>query len=174
MKLDFQTMTRSYAAQVVSWRYEEPYDIYGYAENEREKAIEDLANEENGFYAVLNDGVLIAFRSYGKDGRVLGGAYDEHHLDTGGGLRPDLTGKGLGSKVIIEGLRFGAKKFGTKRFRVTIADFNERAKKACEKIGFRPSDRFLRTGDNKPFTVYTIEIKEENQSVQTTRASARV
>jgi len=173
MKLDFQTMNRSYATLIVSWRYEHPYDIYGYTDDERKKAIEDLANEENGFYAVLHDGELVAFRSFGEDGRVNGGDYDEHHLDTGGGLRPDLTGKGLGSKVIMEGLRFGNRKFGTKRFRVTIADFNGRAKKACEKIGFRIKDRFLRASDNKPFTIYTIEIKAENQSVVTTPDAAR-
>ena len=160
MKLDFQAMNRSYATEIASWRYEEPYDIYGYTEVEFEEAIEDLTNEDNCFYAVLRDNELIGFRSFGRDGRVDGGKYEETHLDTGGGIRPDLTGKGLGPNVIMEGLRFGSRKFGTRRFRVTIADFNERAKKACEKIGFRVADRFLRTSDKKPFTIFTIELKE--------------
>jgi len=35
---------------------------------------------------------MIAFRCFGPEARVLGGAYFEDALDMGGGLRPDLTG----------------------------------------------------------------------------------
>ena len=45
--------------------------------------------------------------SFGPDGRVPGWDYDETALDTGGGLRPSLTGQGLGRAVISAGLDFG-------------------------------------------------------------------
>lgn len=59
----------------------------------------------------------MAFRSFGEDGRVNGGDYDDSFLDTGGGLRPDLTGQGLGPEMIAEGLAFGRMTFGVWRFR---------------------------------------------------------
>jgi len=145
--------------EIAGWRYDCPYDVYGYAEGEVEEVVEYLSDKKNCIYAVLHEDELIGFRSFGPDGRVPGGHYDEAHLDTGGGIRPDLTGKGLGSTIIMEGLRFGRRQFGINRFRVTIADFNARAKKACEKIGFQASNQFHRSSDGKPFTSFTLEIK---------------
>ena len=161
MELGFQQMDRKYATAIAGWRYDYPYHIYGYSEEIVEQTIEYLMKVENRFYGVLCKDELIGFRSFGPDGRVSGGHYDESYLDTGGGLRPDLAGKGLGSKIILEGLIFGSQQFGTNRFRVTVADFNKRAKKACEKIGFRVSDHFFRKCDGEPFTIFTIDLETE-------------
>jgi len=164
MELSFQIMNQKFATEIVKWQYKEPYEVYGFTSEDAAKAVEDLIAIKNGFYAVLNKNELIGFRSFGPDGRVNGGIYDESHLDTGGGIRPDLTGKGLGSKIILEGLRFGSREFGTRRFRVTIADFNKRATKACQRIGFKFSSRFLTSKDNKPFSIFTIELKDKEDS----------
>ena len=43
------------------------------------------------------------------------------------GLRPDLTGQGLGEELIAAGLRFAAERFGSRAFTLTVAAFNERA-----------------------------------------------
>ena len=89
---------------------------------------------------------------------MAGGDYAEDYLDTGGGLRPDLTGQGLGAEVILKGLEFGRLTFGTSRFRTTVADFNQRAQKVCEKIGFEHRQSFARSGDGQPFLIFTIEL----------------
>ena len=87
-------MTQAYAAQIVTWRYPAPYDCY-----DMTSASEAfLTSQESGFYALVDDGELIGFRSFGEDGRVPGGTYDASALDTGGGLRPDLTGQGTGPR----------------------------------------------------------------------------
>jgi hypothetical protein len=74
-------------------------------------------------------------------------------LDTGGGLRPDLTGKGLGVELVRKGLEFGAGRYGVKRFRVTVAAFNQRALKVCRRVGFVEQQRFLRPGDRQAFLI---------------------
>lgn len=158
MNLSFRAMNRTFATEIARWRYEPPYDVYGYADDDVEATIAYLTKKENQFYAVLSEDELVGFRSFGEDGRVSGGNYDESRLDTGGGLRPELTGKGIGPNIIEQGLAFGSLAFGTQRFRVTIADFNLRAKRACEKLGFRPSESFARTSDRAPFTIYTIDL----------------
>ncbi len=156
MKILFEPMTRPYAKDIASWRYDPPYDIYGRTDEEEDRSIDTLVDEKNSFFAALHNGELIGFRSFGDDGRVSGGNYDGPHLDTGGGLRPDLSGKGLGAEVIYQGLQFGSKTFGTKKFRVTIAGFNQRAQKVCRRLGFQESDRFHRTKDGNEFVIMTL------------------
>ena len=90
-------MTEPYAADIAAWRYPPPYDCYDMTEVDPGF----LVNPENGFFALTgDDDALIGFRSFGPDGQVPGGSYDSSALDTGGGLRPDLTGQGLGRRAI--------------------------------------------------------------------------
>ena len=150
-------MSHDYTNKIVSWRYEVPYDIYGYSDSDRESNVAYLTDERNRFFAVISEGSLIGFRSFGEDGRVLGGTYDDSYLDTGGGLRPDLTGKGIGEEVVRKGLEFGSDLFGNKRFRVTIAAFNERALKVCKRLGFHEDQKFQRESDGAEFVLLTLE-----------------
>ncbi len=158
MELLFVPMSRDYAAEIVGWRYEVPYDVYGFEPGEQSEVVDYMVDSENPFFALLLDRELIGFRSFGTDGRVAGGDYDDEYLDTGGGLRPDLTGKGMGAEVVQKGLEFGRHTFGTLRFRTTVADFNQRAKKVCTKIGFERIAGFSRTSDGEPFSIFVIEI----------------
>ena len=128
-------MTQAYAAQIVTWRYPAPYDCY-----DMTSASEAfLTSQESGFYALVDGGELIGFRSFGEDGQVPGGTYDASALDTGGGLRPDLTGKGLGREAIGAGLEFGRQEFAPAAFRVTVASFNERALRVVRSVGLTTS-----------------------------------
>ena len=66
-------------------------------------------------------GGLAAFRSFGPDGQVPGGTYDDSALDTGGGLQPDLVGQGLGHEAVAAGLAWGRARYAPAAFRVTVA-----------------------------------------------------
>ncbi len=96
-----------------------------------------LADPASGFFALMDGARLTGFRSFGADGQVPGGGYDESALDTGGGLRPELTGKGLGREAIQAGLAFGRARFAPPALRVTVATFNLRAQRVVEALGFR-------------------------------------
>jgi [ribosomal protein S18]-alanine N-acetyltransferase len=76
---------------------------------------------------------------------VPGYDYDESALDTGGGLRPDLTGRGLGAQAISAGLAFGQREFAPAAFRMTIAAFNVRAQRVVLGLGFTLTASFLAT-----------------------------
>ena len=131
-------MTPAYAGEIVTWRYDPPYDCYDMTG--ADQAF--LTDPASGFYALTDETGLIGFRSFGPDGRVPGGAYDDSALDTGGGLRPDLTGRGLGREAISAGLEFGRQAFGPAAFRVTVAAFNLRALRVVEALGFRRAGSF--------------------------------
>ena len=152
--MEIAAMTEQYALDIVTWSYPEPYRRYdltgadpGY-----------FTDPANGFVALVDDGVLIGYRSFGPDGRVPGGRYDGSALDTGGGLRPALTGlgRGLGRRAIEAGLAYGQERFDPDAFRVTVASFNTRARRVVESLGFTRHSTFAAKADG---AVYDILIR---------------
>jgi len=145
-------MTAEHAADVVTWRYPAPYACYDMTG--ADPAV--LLDPDAGFHALVDDGGgLIGFRSFGPDGRVPGGPYDSSALDTGGGLRPELTGRGLGREAIGTGLEFGTRRFAPPAFRMTIAAFNVRAQKVVRSLGFEAVARFTTSTTGEPYDVFT-------------------
>lgn len=145
-------MTPAYAAELITWRYPEPYQCYDIVGADPAY----FTDPANGFHALLDGiGELIGYRSFGPDGRVPGGAYDDSALDTGGGLRPDLTGlgRGLGRQAIAAGLDYGRAEFRPAAFRVTIASFNARARRVVESLGFTPQSGFEATTDGTRYDI---------------------
>jgi len=140
-------MTAEYAADIVTWRYPAPYDCYDMTG----ARAEFIADPVSGFYALVEGHELIGFRSFGADGQVPGGDYDPSALDTGGGLRPDLTGKGLGREAISTGLEFGRSEFRPAAFRVTVASFNERALRVVRSLGFCQVASFAASADGRSY-----------------------
>jgi len=142
-------LSRHFALDVSTWRYPAPYDCYDMTEADPD----DLLQPELGFFAVVRNGALIGFRSFGSDGRVPGWEYDEAALDTGGGLRPELTGSGLGKEAIATGLAFGRARFAPAAFRITVAAFNVRALRTVSALGFKPLGSFNAATDGRTFEV---------------------
>lgn len=144
-------MTAFFAADVVTWRYPAPYDCYDMTGVDPDF----LVNPASGFHALVDESGLVGFRSFGPDGRVSGGTYDSSALDTGGGLRPELTGRGLGRNATVTGLEFGARHLSPPAFRVTIAAFNVRAQKVVRALGFTAVDRFTALTNSRDYDIFT-------------------
>lgn len=142
-------VTAAHAADMVTWRYPPPYDCYDMTG--ADPAF--LTDPASGFFALIDGDRLIGYRSFGIDGQVPGGSYDEPALDTGGGLRPELTGKGLGRAAIQAGLAFGRRRFAPPAFRVTIAEFNVRAQRVVAALGFQHTGGFLASTDGRAYQI---------------------
>ena len=151
----FEAMSESAARSILAWRYEPPYDFY----NPDPAQLDDLLhnsflNPDYHYFSVLDAaGTLVAFRCFGEDARVPDGDYSADALDMGGGLRPDLTGHGLGPKVIRAAMDFARMTFSPGAFRTTVAELNLRALRACEKVGYEVSQRFVASHNGVPFVV---------------------
>jgi [ribosomal protein S18]-alanine N-acetyltransferase len=143
-------MTVAYAADIATWRYAAPYDCYDMTDSNPAS----LADPASGFFALVDETGLIGFRSFGVDGQVPGGEYDDSALDTGGGLRPELTGQGMGRAAIGTGLEFGRKTFRPRAFRVTIATFNVRAQRVIAALGFRQAGTFPASTDGRDYGIW--------------------
>ncbi|WP_157436353.1 GNAT family N-acetyltransferase [Actinospica robiniae] len=148
-------LTERHAADICTWRYPAPYQCYDLAGADPAYFLAPA----NGFFALVDDeGKLLGYRSFGPDGQVPGGAYDDAALDTGGGLRPELTGlgRGLGRRAIATGLAFGRERLRPTAFRVTVADFNVRARQVVESLGFVHVSSFAATTDSSRFHVFLL------------------
>ena len=122
-------MTPEGFAERATWRYEPPYDFY-------DETPEPVKNPERYFAVREDDGSLIGFYYFEPNGDVL---------EYGLGLRPDLTGRGLGLEFLRAGLEFGRERYRPTLIRLYVAAFNERAIKLYARAGFRETGRHTRT-----------------------------
>jgi len=155
MSLIFRPMDEANARSLISWRYDPPYDIYTIPAS----AAEDMSfftDPHNAYYSIHNaDGILEAFCCFGADAQVPGGDYTADALDVGWGVRPDLTGKGRGLAYVTAILAFARQTFVPARFRTTVAEFNTRSRRVCERAGFEQVQVFSASTDNRPFVILT-------------------
>lgn len=113
-----------------AWRYDPPYDFY-------DSDGLPVKNPER-FFAVHDDeGVLAGFYYF----EYVGAVGDT--LFYGLGLRPDLTGCGLGESFVRAGLAFAREHFPALRITLDVAAFNRRAIQVYERVGFVYTGRHL-------------------------------
>jgi RimJ/RimL family protein N-acetyltransferase len=143
-KYSITSITPEAAGEITQWRYPPPYDIYDLSQED----LPGFLNPAYSYHQVRNqDGELIGYCCFGKDARVPGGDYslgEPEVLDIGVGLRPDLTGQGLGSEFVSKVISYGIEQYQPQRLRVTIAKFNQRSLKTFQHLGFKVSKTFKR------------------------------
>ncbi len=155
MKLSFRLITEDDVKQLLSWQYAPPYDIYNFEGEVSECEIEYYLNPQFHFHVIVdNTDSIIAFCSFGMDGQVTGGDYSENALDIGLGVRPDLTNQGKGINYVQSVINFAIETFNPTALRVTIAEFNVRAQKVWQKIGFVKISKFQSHRNKIPFVIY--------------------
>lgn len=154
MILKLQKLDRKLAREILNWRYPSPYDFYNFDVECSQEDLCYLLEEKNAFLAILNQQEeLEGYCSFGEDGRVPGGCYNVEALDIGMGIRPDLTGKGRGKYYAQAVVEYGIKQYSAKQLRVTIADFNQRAKRVWQQLGFRQVEKFVKIGTQEEFVI---------------------
>ena len=116
-------------AELASWRYEPPYDFY-------DGDVEPVLNPERFFAARDEAGALVGHFYFEEKGDVL---------EYGLGLRPELTGRGLGLEFFRAGLEFGKRRFTPASVTLAGAAFNVRAIRVYERAGFTETGRHMRT-----------------------------
>ncbi len=116
-----------------AWRYDPPYDFYN-------SDGMPVKNPERFFAARDDDGALVGFYFF------------ELHDDAlfyGFGLRPDLTGRGLGERFVLAGLELARPVYGQRRVVLDVAAFNTRAVRLYRRLGFTETGRHTETFDGR-------------------------
>jgi ribosomal-protein-alanine N-acetyltransferase len=150
----FSPMTPEAAGEVLHWSYAEPYDLYNEDPESAETTVRALLNPAYRYRTMrTGPGELVAYCCFGADARVLGGDYTSEALDIGLGVRPDLTGRGQGHRFVRAVLQYASTELPSAAYRVTIAEFNRRARRVWERAGFVERQRFRRLSDGLAFVV---------------------
>lgn len=139
MAVEVRPVTEADIRDFITWRYEPPYDGYSITGDESELVAYFMLPSVD-CHALVEGDALVGFCTFGADAQVPGGDYQKNHLDIGLGIRPDLTGRGLGADFVATVIRHALAKHPA--LRVTIAQPNERAIRVWESNGFRRTQIF--------------------------------
>ena len=139
MEYIFTPMNKEYANDIVSnWHYSDVYSFYDMAADADDLRIfVDTKNWENIIRAVLNENdELIGWASFYTEN-------DEFWLSLG--LRPDLTGQGLGEEFVSECVRYAISGYKIKHtIKLAVALFNQRAIRVYQRAGFMETSKTIR------------------------------
>ena len=126
----FRQMEDEEATQISAWHYEPPYDFYDATSDQDDlEELLDPRRRKDAYFSVFDEGgVLVGFFQFEGNNKTV---------DIGLGMRPDLTGRGLGIGYLLAGLEFARRRFSPERFTLSVATFNERAILVYERAGFR-------------------------------------
>ena len=126
----FRLMNDEEANRISRWHYDPPYDFYDATSDPDDlRELLDPKRRKDAYFSVFDEsGVLVGFFQFEREGTTV---------DVGLGMRPDLTGQGLGVGYLLAGLEFARERFSPKSFTLSVATFNERAIRVYEQAGFR-------------------------------------
>jgi [ribosomal protein S18]-alanine N-acetyltransferase len=128
-------MDQAEATEIAAWHYEDPYSFYDWTADSDDLAL--LLSEEvrrNRFFSAFDEeGVLVGFFTLRMEGA---------DLVIGLGLRPDLTGRGLGRRFVEAGIELGRRSLHPEQIRLSVAAFNARAIRVYERAGFTHTRTF--------------------------------
>ncbi|MGE8052399.1 GNAT family N-acetyltransferase [Bacillus mycoides] len=146
--MDIHKLTEEEANEISTWTYDEPYTLYSFSGDA--EVIEELL--DGTYYGCYDEkGDLIGYFCFGENAQVPGGRdanlYEgEDVVDIGLGMKPELTGKGMGKLFFQAGIEFAAEELNSKMFRLSVATFNKRAISLYKTIGFQTGAIFLSRG----------------------------
>jgi [ribosomal protein S18]-alanine N-acetyltransferase len=122
-------LTLDEAERPLGWRYAEPYAVYD---------AEGPPRPDRGFFAVEDaGGDLVGFGCVGAEARVPGVEEEPGTVDVGYGMRPDLTGRGLGREFVGAVLSHVSEQHPGALQRMSILRWNARSRRVAQAHGFR-------------------------------------
>ncbi|QAY67376.1 GNAT family N-acetyltransferase [Paenibacillus protaetiae] len=133
-------MDAAHARHVCSWRYESPYNLYGWPAWEQMERDEfefgSAAIRESQYVSIVTDKQELA--GFGQLFPMAG------VTRLGMGLRPDFCGQGLGAQLALLLAHEALKRKPDHEVDLEVLTWNERAIRAYTKAGFLITDTYFR------------------------------
>ncbi|MDQ2743205.1 MAG: GNAT family N-acetyltransferase [Chloroflexota bacterium] len=170
-------MVETDARAILNWRYETPYDFYNAGSVNPDEALKEML--DGSHYAVFDvRGSLAGFFAFGPTATVPGGTkfglYTDDALDIGLGMRPGLTGCGLGLSFVRAGVDFARKNLGASALRLSVATFNRRAIVVYQRAGFNSGPIFPSATSGDGVTEFLLMTLASVNDAETTGKGARL
>lgn len=131
-------MSQASAMEIADhWKYEAPYSFYdATADEEDYQELIDPLQRKDHYYEVWKNDELFGYFAIFFSGTTT--------VELGLGLRPDLTGRGLGQAFLVEIIKFLTANFpDVSKIELSVAAFNQRAVAVYAAAGFKESHHFL-------------------------------
>ncbi len=153
MRFNIEPLTQSDAETIATWHYDGEYAFYdAEADPEDLEELLDPALRGDSMFAVRDGaGDLVGFFAFQIEDGVV---------DFGLGLRPDLTGRGLGADFARAGLDCARTRFSPKTIQLRVAAFNKRAIKVYQRVGFREVEHYLNRTNGGEFEFIRMELTD--------------
>ena len=150
----FRAMTQAEAEEIALWHYPEPFSFYDASADANDLAeLLDPALRGDEYVSVEDEsGGLAGFFQFKQD--------KQNSIEIGLGLRPDLTGRGLGSDFLAAGLRHARSRFGPTRIVLSVATFNRRAITVYERAGFAAVRVYMHATNGGDWEFLEMELRE--------------
>ena len=161
-KLIITPMTKPHAQSISLWKYDGEYSFY----DQSEEGIEELMDGTH-YACTQDDDELVGYFCFGKGAQIPTieeNVYDNIYTDIGLGLRPDLTGKGMGLTFFKAGLDYAENNLGIQYLRLSVATFNERAIKLYKNAGFIADCEVTNSYYNNKFLVMKKEPSNDSNA----------
>jgi ribosomal-protein-alanine N-acetyltransferase len=124
---------------LTAWHYPPPYDFYDPDADEDDLAeLSDPGRWGTEYFTAVNENAeIVGFFQFRlpAPGTVI---------EIGLGLRPDLTGIGLGTGYMMAGMAYARERWRCEAFQLFVAAFNRRAIVVYERLGFRSAEELRR------------------------------
>lgn len=147
MDFTIRAFTEIDADDIASWRYPAPYDVYDLTEDPSlESDIRDPERWGATWFAAddAETGALAGFLELvASESETDAGTHVE--VEVGLGLRPDLTGQGIGASFVQAALAFSRERWQPSTFALDVFPWNERAICCYERAGFERGEVYVRT-----------------------------
>lgn len=151
MAYQIEVMTQEEAEEIAfNWHYDGEYSFYDMAADKED--LEEFINPEkrgSNVFSVIDTEELIGYFTASKE--------KEYIIDIGLGLRPDLTGKGIGLHFLKTVMEFVNSEYKPKKITLSVAFFNQRAVKVYRKIGFTESHIYWQKTNGSTFKFLKME-----------------
>jgi [ribosomal protein S18]-alanine N-acetyltransferase len=131
----FTKMTDEIAEEIAyTWKYAGDYSFYDMTADEED--LQEFMESDRADYCIVKKADdIIGYFYFEETG--------EDELEIALGMKPNLTGRGMGLEFVKEGVRFALRHYPDRVPVLSVATFNERAIKVYEKAGFIPVKTFM-------------------------------
>ncbi|MHC5249614.1 GNAT family N-acetyltransferase [Enterococcus sp. LJL90] len=156
-RADFKisSLTQANAEMIANqWHYPADYAFYDLsADPEDYEEMMDAKQRGDSYYQVIKAGELFGYF-------VLEPAENSDEIIFGLGMRPALTGQGFGKEFFQLILAFIQENYAVKRINLAVAEFNTRAQKLYQNVGFVKTGEYLQAtnGDHYPFVTMQLDL----------------
>jgi [ribosomal protein S18]-alanine N-acetyltransferase len=153
MVFRFISMNKDYAEEIAyNWKYDGQDSFYNMTEDEEDlQEFLSPKNWANKVYAALDEyDQLVGFFQYD---------IKNFQLEIGLGLKPELTGKGIGGSFVSAGIDFGIKSLNSNIniLVLSVAAFNKRAINLYRKLGFKIIHTNMISTNGSQYEFYKME-----------------